>query len=74
VTARQAERIVRLEDNARLREEAAEYEQLTGRISMLLTATANALKGNPSKGMLHDWSDLPWVARAMVRRAGKVKP
>lgn len=52
-----------------LREELREYEWLTGRLSFLLTATANALKGSPPKNMLHDWSDLPFLVKTLHRRA-----
>ena len=46
-----------------MREEIREYEQLTGRMAYLLTATANALKGEPKPLQSHDWSDLPKVAK-----------
>ncbi len=52
--------------DTRLTEETHEYEQLTGRMSMLLTATANALKGEPAELHLHDWSDLPAVAKRLA--------
>lgn len=41
-------------------------EQLLKRQGDLLTATANALKGDPGPLTLHDWSDLPSVAAAVV--------
>lgn len=46
----------------RLRETEHETDWLNGRMSHLLTATANALKGEPGPLSLHDWSDLPVVA------------
>ena len=36
------------------------------RMRILLTQTANALKGNPEPLMEHDWSDLPKVAAKLV--------
>jgi hypothetical protein len=51
------------------RDEAAELEQLTGRMTYLLTGVANALKGPPGQNMIHDWSDLPFIARALMKRA-----
>lgn len=49
---------LRVED-ARHCEENGEYETLLGRLSRLLTGTANGLKGDPGPLRLHDWSDLP---------------
>lgn len=37
-----------------------------GRLADLLTDTANALKGEPDPLQMHDWSDLPTVAAAVV--------
>lgn len=54
---------LRLDDK---REEEQEYAWLLGRMSMLLTSTANALKGPPADLHLHDWSDLPDRARHLV--------
>lgn len=42
-----------------------ELHQLNGKMSMILTKTANALKGAPGELMSHDWSDLPRAAVAM---------
>lgn len=54
----------------RYRDEIEEYASLTGRLSRLLTLTANALKGEPDERTWHDWSDLPAVgARASALRA-----
>lgn len=50
----------------RLRQEVEEYADLTGRMSRLLTLTANALKGEPDELKWHDWSDLPVVAAELV--------
>jgi hypothetical protein len=64
------QQIVRLEaDIERYREEIREYQWLTGRLTLLLTMTANALKGEPDELHLHDWSDLPAVARRLVANA-----
>lgn len=56
-------------DNARLREEIAEYADINGRMQHLLTEVANAMKGPPKDGVWHDWSDLPMIARRW-RNAG----
>lgn len=55
-------------ERERLRKEIHEHEWLLGRQSFLLTGVANALKGDPGPQRLHDWSDLPLVARGMARR------
>lgn len=55
-------------EKARLRQEIEEYAELTGRLSRLLTLTANALKGEPADNVWHDWSDLPAVAVELVGR------
>jgi hypothetical protein len=51
-----------------LDEHADESHQLRSRLSHLLTHTANALKGEPDQITLHDWSDLPRVSEALVKR------
>jgi hypothetical protein len=56
-------------ENARLREEINEYAALNGRMQHLLIEVANAMKGPPAKGVWHDWSDLPMIARRW-RNAG----
>lgn len=43
-----------------------EYSELLDRLSKLLTNTANALKGAPGPLILHDWSDLPAVAKTLT--------
>lgn len=55
-----------VEDVARLREDNSEYADLLGRLSLILTRTANALKGQPAPNAMHDWSDLPAVAAELV--------
>lgn len=52
-------------------EETEYMHKLLARLSGLLTRTANALKGEPGPTTLHDWSDLPKVAAALRRKAGK---
>jgi hypothetical protein len=54
------------DERDQLREAVEEYDQLLTRLRDLLTGTANALKGDPGPLKLHDWSDLPAVAAAMV--------
>lgn len=49
-------------DHKRL--EAQEMEQLIGRLSTLLTMTANVLNGPPPKNGIHDWSTVPYLAMA----------
>lgn len=61
-----AERDQLAEENTRLREDCEDQGDLIGRLSKLLTATANALKGDPPSLTLHDWYDLP--QRATVLR------
>lgn len=53
----------------RLQDDRTELEQLTGRMATLLSATANVLKGRPPQNMIHDWSDLPYVAKGLIRRS-----
>lgn len=50
----------------RLQEEIDGYDYLTTRLTKLLTGVANALKGEPGPLTLHDWSDLPAVAQAVI--------
>jgi hypothetical protein len=40
----------------------AEYAELLGRLSSILTRTAQGLKGRPPELTWHDWSDLPELA------------
>ena len=54
---------------AEARAEADECRDLRERMSAILTATANALKGDPPPLMLHDWSDLPAAAEALRHAA-----
>jgi hypothetical protein len=49
-----------------------EYEALLDRLSQILTETAAALKGEPGPLRMHDWSDLPEVARRLRERAGQL--
>lgn len=56
-------------DNARLREEIAEYAHINGLMQHLLIQIAKEMKGPPKKGVWHDWSDLPMIARRW-RNAG----
>ena len=51
----------------RLREAVNEYDWILGQQTYLLTMVANALKGPPPEHSLHDWSDLPYMARALVQ-------
>ena len=57
----------------RLRKQAQEYDWLIGRQSFLLTQVANALKGKPKPLHLHDWSDLPMVARKLAKKAKRTR-
>lgn len=50
---------------AELRAEVDEDDRLRGRLEEILTETAAALKGPPPPLTMHDWSDLPAVAREM---------
>lgn len=52
-----------------LRQETDEYDQLITRQGELLTGVANALKGEPAPLSMHDWSDLPAVARTTKEAA-----
>lgn len=54
------------------REAKADYK-LMQRLSLILTQTANALKGEPEPGRLHDWSDLPKVARERNERIDELE-
>jgi hypothetical protein len=59
-----------LSDYVHYRErESEEYNWLIGCQSKLLTDVANALKGEPGPLSLHDWSDLPLVARQTAQVA-----
>lgn len=49
--------------------EPAESVSLRERMASLLTQTADALKGDPGPLTLHDWSDLPEVAREVRAEA-----
>lgn len=51
----------------RMRQDGHDQDRINGRMMSLLTLTANALKGEPDELMWHDWSDLPYVARALVQ-------
>jgi ElaB/YqjD/DUF883 family membrane-anchored ribosome-binding protein len=46
-----------------------ESEALRDRMAGLLTGVANALKGDPPPLVMHDWSDLPTVAKKAVTAA-----
>jgi hypothetical protein len=52
-------------ENERLREDNNEYAQINGMMQKLLVSTANALKGDPKPRHIHDWSDLPKVAKQL---------
>jgi len=54
-----------------LRREINAYATLNTRLEDLLTATANALKGDPPPLRSHDWSDLPAVATLLKRKADR---
>ena len=47
--------------------EISEYDLINSKMSNILTATANALKGNPDALSLHSWHDLAEVALAQQR-------
>lgn len=49
-----------------LEEDQAESDALRERMAELLTGVAKALKGEPGPLAMHDWSDLPAVAAAVV--------
>lgn len=49
-----------------LRAEVEELDQLRNRMSELLTATAEALRGPPAPQSLHDWSSIPDRTAAVV--------
>ena len=51
---------------AQLEAENDEESKLRKRLADLLEQTANALKGESEPLHLHDWSDLPEVARKLV--------
>lgn len=50
----------------RLRAELSDQCALMERLSAILTATANALKGKPKRPHLHSWHDLAEVAGSAV--------
>lgn len=56
-----------------LTEAANEYDHLLSRLTVLLTGTANALKGDPGPLKLHDWSGLPAVATAVVTERDRLR-
>lgn len=49
-----------------LKDESDEYDRLLSNLGELLTGVADALKGEPPALVMHDWSDLPAVADAVV--------
>lgn len=51
------------------RADGHEQDMLIGRMSTLLSGVANALKGEPDELTLHDWSDLPRLARELAGRS-----
>lgn len=51
-----------------LEEAVEDYRQLNDRMGEILTATANALKGEPGPLSRHDWSDLASYASGLVVR------
>jgi hypothetical protein len=51
----------------RQRQDGHDSDRIIGRMSSLLTLTADALKGEPDELTMHDWSDLPYMARALVQ-------
>lgn len=54
-----------------VRADLDEYEVLLDRLSGLLTGVANALKGDPPPLVMHDWSDLPAVAKKAATAAAE---
>lgn len=48
-----------------------ESEELRDRLGELLTGVANALKGDPPPLTMHDWSDLPAVAKKAAAAAAE---
>lgn len=48
--------------------EIAEGDALRERLALILTHTANALKGDPGEFSLHSWHDLPECAQALQDR------
>lgn len=51
-----------------LNDEARESDDLRIRLTGILTATANALKGDPGPMRLHSWHDLAEVAANLLAR------
>ena len=72
--ARKSDAIQRLwRERDEARAEADECHDVRERMSALLTATANALKGPPPPLTLHDWSDLPGLAEALKKDAERYR-
>lgn len=55
-------------DEARLRRELSETDELRERLAGLLDGVANALKGEPAELIWHSWHDLPEVAAELMRK------
>lgn len=51
---------------AELRQERSEQDALRHKLDVILTATANAIKGEPPEDTLHSWHDLPLLAGVAV--------
>ena len=49
-----------------------ESEDARARMRILLTQTADALKGDPGPLLMHDWSDLPKVAGDLVAEQARL--
>lgn len=52
-------------ENETLHRDAAEDDELRMKMSAILDATANALKGDPGRMKRHSWHDLAEVAQAL---------
>jgi uncharacterized protein (DUF3084 family) len=66
---RDTERAARERAEADLAEETALREKLAG----ILTATANALRGEPGPLASHGWSDLPERSRALLAERDRLR-
>jgi hypothetical protein len=58
----------------RLRAVLRDEQALRERLSQLLTETAAALKGEPADNKMHDWSNLPLVARLLREDLERLAP
>jgi hypothetical protein len=59
--------------SAKLQEELRDADRVIGRQGDILTAVANALKGEPDELTMHDHSDLGRVARELVAQLERIR-